>query len=269
MQNAFLAGLLSSFAFGTAGSFVVIKRLAGLSGGIAHAVLGGIGLAYYFHFPTILGALGFALISAFILGTVKMKAKQREDTVIAALWSVGMAGGIILMFFTPGYQSDLLNYLFADILLISKSYLWLLFGLDVFIFVVFFFFYRHFVYLSFDEDYTALRGLPVYWLNILLLCMIALTIIILIQVVGLILVIAMLTLPSAIAGLFVKRLSRMILLSTVLGVFFIFSGIVLSVFLNLPAGATIILFCGISYLIAINVKRIVVRHRKRLKKSDG
>ena len=157
MQNAFYAGLLASVACGMAGTYVVVKRISYISGGIAHAVLGGMGIAYYLGLNPLLGAVVFALCSAVLLGLVSIKAKQHEDTIIGALWAVGMAIGVIFISITPGYKVDLTSFLFGNILLVSTKDLAILCGLDLLILLLVLVFYRQFQAICFDEDYARLR----------------------------------------------------------------------------------------------------------------
>jgi zinc transport system permease protein len=255
LQNAVLAGILASIACGFTGTFVVIKKINFISGGIAHTVLGGVGIAYFLGLPPILGAFVAAFISAVIIGLVKLHAGQHEDTVISALWAVGMAVGIIFMYLTPGYSIDLLTYLFGNILMVSHNDIIILIVLNLFVIISFFIFYRQFVSISFDEEFSQVRGLPVNFLNIFLLVLIAFTIVVLIRIVGLILVIALLTLPAAISSLFMKTPARIIALSMFIGVLFTFSGIAISYEPNIPAGATIIVISGISYILALLLKK--------------
>lgn len=257
MQHAVLAGILAGFACGVSGAYVVVKRITFISGGIAHAVLGGMGIAYYYRLNPFYGAIVFALLAAVLLGTVKVKIRQHEDTVIGALWAVGMATGIIFMSLTPGYNVDLMSFLFGNILMVSHTALLITFVLDAVIFLVVLLFYRQFLAVCFDEDAARLRGLPVEFLYILLLCLIALTIVILIQVVGLILVIALLTIPAAIARLFSQTLTRMMVWASILGGLFTVFGLAVSFTPNLPAGATIIIIAGIGYIIALGMNRFL------------
>ncbi len=267
MQNAFFAALLAGISLGVTGTFVVLKRIATISGALAHTVLGGVGIAYYFGYNPIFGAFVFAVIAAVILGVVKRKAGQKEDTVIAALWAIGMSVGIIFMYITPGYQTDLLTYLFGNILLISKSQLYTIAGLDIFVLLLMFLFYRQFISISFDEQYSKLRGLKVNLIYILLLCIIAVTIVLLIQVVGLILVIALLSLPASIAEIYSKNIFKMILMSSILSVVFTILGLLISYPLNLPAGAMIVILSGAAYLISIIIKNLIPYHKKAVLKN--
>ncbi|NMB39395.1 MAG: metal ABC transporter permease [Firmicutes bacterium] len=265
IQNAVIAGVLSSLACGITGTYVVVKRITFISGGIAHAVLGGMGVAYYLGVDPLVGAVITALLSAVLLGLVNLKAKQHEDTVIGALWAVGMAVGIIFMSLTPGYNVDLMSFLFGNILMVTRPALRVLLLLDLIILLIVAIFYRQFLLVCFDEEYARLRGLPVDFLYILLLCLIALTVVILIKVVGLILVIALLTLPAAVSGLFTRSLRQMMGGAIVLGLLFTLVGLIISYNLNLPSGAMIIIVAGSSYLCALGLHKLhifIERHKK-------
>lgn len=259
LQNAFLAGALASIVCGISGTFVVVKRISSMSGGLAHAILGGVGIATYFQFSPLLGAFIFAFLASVILGVIKLRGNQHEDTIISALWAVGMALGILFIFLTPGYETQLQTYLFGNILMIESKSLYYLFFLNCAILILVFVFYRQFILICFDQEYARLRGLKVEFLYILLLCMIAFTIVVLIYVVGLILVIALLTLPASIATLFSHRISKIILSSIAIGFLFILGGLFTSYQANLPSGATIILIAGSFYLIALLFKKLKIK----------
>jgi zinc transport system permease protein len=256
IQHAVLAGVLSSFACGITGTYVVVKKISYLGGGIAHAVMGGLGIAYFLGINPLLGALVFALFAAILIGLVKLRLHQNEDTVIGALWSMGMATGIIFAYLTPGYNVDLLSFLFGNILMVSRDSLFILSFLDIVIFGIVFIFYHQFIYICFDEEYARLRGIPVDFAYLLLLCLIALTIVILIQTVGLVLVIALLTLPASIANMFSRSLAKMMLLAVILSIFFTMVGLLLSFSLNMPSGALIIMVAGLCYLVAFALRHL-------------
>ncbi len=262
LQHALLAGLLASVGCGVVGSYVVVKRIGFLAGGIAHAVLGGMGIALFYGVSPLSGALAAALVAAILIGWVSLRWREQEDTLIGALWAIGMAIGILFISRTPGYNVDLMSYLFGNILLVSSSDLWLMAVVDVVLAATVLLFYRQFMAVSFDEEFARLRGLPVTFFYLLLLCMVALTVVLLIQVVGLILVIALLTLPAAIAIQYVHTLGRIMLVAALLGVTFTTSGLALSYQPDLPAGATIILVAGTTYLLSTMLRG--VRRRRRL-----
>lgn len=258
LQHALLVGVLAGVACGIIGSYVVTKKISYIAGSISHTVLGGLGAARYFQvvhgwdwFAPLYGAVLASLLAALAIGLVSMKARQREDTVIGALWAVGMAAGILFISQTPGYNEDLMSYLFGSILMVSAQDLWLIGGLDLLVVIVAALFYNQFLAICFDEEFARLRGIRVEGFYLLLLCMTALTVVLLVTVVGIIMVIAIITLPAAVAGEFTKRLWHMMLLSALLTVAFTTTGLALSYGPNLPAGATIIVIAGAAYLVSV------------------
>ena len=258
LQHALLAGVLASVACGIIGSYVVTRKISYIAGSISHTVLGGLGAARYFQvvhgwdwFEPLYGAVLSSLIAALAIGLVSMRARQREDTVIGALWAVGMAAGILFISQTPGYNEDLMSYLFGSILMVSAQDLWLIAVLDLLVVIVAALFYNQFLAICFDEEFARLRGIRVEGFYLLLLCMTALTVVLLVTVVGIIMVIAIITLPAAVAGEFTKRLWHMMLLSALLTVAFTTTGLALSYGPNLPAGATIIVIAGAAYLLSV------------------
>ena len=261
MQNAVIIGLLASVACGVMGTYVVVRRIVFISGGISHAVLGGMGIAYFYGYNPIHGAVISALAAAVVIGLVSLRYHQHEDTIIGALWAVGMAVGILFIYKTPGYNVDLMSYLFGNILMVETQSVRLLGCLDALIIVLVFLFYKRFMAVCFDEEYSELQGIGVVSTYLLLLCLIALTVVILIQVVGIILVIALLTLPAATARYFVHSLGQMMILASILGAVFTTSGLIVSYEPNLPAGATIIVIAGLAYLLATGFKGLAVRFR--------
>lgn len=250
LQNAMIAGVLASIACGLIGTYVVVMRISYLAGGIAHSVMGGMGLAYYLGGSPFVGALIAAVVSALIIGWVKLYWQEREDTLIGALWASGMAIGVLFISQTPGYQVDLMSYLFGNILLVAKGDLWLMAGMDAVIIATIALLYRPFQAVAFDAQFARLRGLPVNFLYLLLLCIVALTVVLMIQVVGLILVIALLTLPAAIAGHYTKTLGSMMALASLLGLAFTSGGLAISYQPDLPAGACIILLAAATFIIS-------------------
>ncbi len=263
LQNALGAILLANLGCGIVGSYVVVKRIGFLAGGIAHAVLGGVGAALYFGFDTTLGALLSAVASALLIGWVSLRAGEHEDTLIGALWTVGMAVGILFISATPGYNADLMAYLFGNILMVRDSDLWLMTLLDLVLIGIVVGFYDALLAVSFDEEFARLRGLPVTFLYLLLLCLVAVTVVLLIRVVGLILVIALLTLPAATAGHYVHTLGRMMALAATIGLVISSLGLALSYHYDLPTGAVIILAAALLYLVSMLLTRLAQQRRAR------
>ena len=257
LQYALLCGLLASISCGIVGSFVVARKIEYISGGIAHTVLAGMGIAYFFAKNPTIGALITALLAALIIGGVSLKAKKYENTIISALWSVGMAIGIIFIAKTPGYNTDLMSYLFGNILMSTPTNLYLLATLDLIIIVFVALFYKQLLATAFDEEFAKLRGIAVNFYFLLLLCLVALTIVSLMQVVGLILMLALLTMPAAIARQHVNSVVKMIFVAMILGAIFTTAGIGISYHTNLPTGATIILFTAVVFLFSTIIKKTI------------
>lgn len=269
LQTALLAGLLASVGTGVVGSFVVVKRIAFLAGGIAHSVLGGMGAALYFGFDPLLGALIAAVLSALTIGAVRLRWQAQEDTLIGALWAIGMAVGILFIAKTPGYSRDLMSYLFGNILLVPPRELWLMVGLDLLLLGVVGLFYRQLLAVCFDEELARLRGVEVTFFYLLLLVLVAVTVVLLIQVVGLILVIALLTLPAAVAGHHVHTLGRMMVLAVLLGALQTSLGLALAYGPDLPVGPTIVLLAGAMYLVSAVASRLLAQRRARRSLARG
>ena len=265
LRYALIAGLLASVAFGMVGSYVVARRISYIAGAIAHSVLGGIGAGLYLQQAKGLhwchpmgGAVIAALAAALIIGLVSLYARQREDTVIGAIWATGMAVGLLLLAKTPGYV-DPMSYLFGNILLISRTDLWLVLALDVLVVVLGVFFYNKFLAVCFDQEFARMRGVRVELYYLLLLVLTALTVVLLVSVVGIVLVIALLTLPAAVAGHLSRRLWQMMVLGVVLCMAFIVTGLAGSYAYDLPSGPVIIMVAAVVYLAALVGRRVWAR----------
>ncbi len=254
VRNALVAGILSSILFGVLGSVVTVKRIAGLAGAISHAVLGGIGLALYLSankivpgLPPIAGALVFALISAALIGLVSLKAKQREDTVINALWAIGMSLGIVFIAKTPGY-ADPMSYLFGNILLVSTRDLVMLAVLDIVVIVLAWRYYPQIEASAFDEEFARTRGVSTDAVFLVILAVTAIAVVLLQTYVGIVMVIAMLTLPAGTSGYFARNLAGMMAIGTLFSVAFSVVGLAISWGLDLPSGAIVVLVAGATFL---------------------
>ncbi|MEE8170685.1 MAG: metal ABC transporter permease [Phycisphaerae bacterium] len=264
LQHALLAGVLAGVACGVIGSYVVVRRITVIAGSIAHCVLGGMGAARYLqrvhgwtHAEPLYGAVVAALAAAAVIGLVSLRAKQREDMVIGAVWAIGMAVGVLFISRTPGYSDDLMSYLFGDILLVSRRELWMMGALDLVIVAVGLLFFNQFLAVCFDEEFARLRGLNVELYYLLLLGLTALTVVLLVSVVGIVLVIALLSLPVAIAGHFARTLAQLMVLSALCSMLVTTGGLALSYGPNLPAGATSIVLAGAAYLIILLGRRLL------------
>ncbi|MBN2524871.1 MAG: metal ABC transporter permease [Deltaproteobacteria bacterium] len=270
LQYAILAGLLASVACGVVGSFVVVRRMTYLAGAIAHCVLGGMGAARYLQrvqgvtwMTPFLGATFAAVVAALIISVVTFKGRQREDTVLSAVWAIGMATGISFITATPGYSEDLMSYLFGNILMVGASDLLHIAMLDAVVVALMFLFYDKFLVISFLPELARLRGVRVDVYHTALLVLTSLTVVILTQVVGLVMVIALLTLPAATAFQFAGRLWSAMIIAAGLCVLFTIGGIALSYGPELPVGATVIQLAGGVYLLVLFGKKVWRRLHQR------
>ncbi|KYK34090.1 MAG: metal ABC transporter permease [Theionarchaea archaeon] len=256
MRNALIAAVLVSISCGIVGTYVVVRKIVFISGGISHAAFGGIGLGYLLGVNPILAALPFSVLSAVSIGIISKKTKLSEDTVIGVMWPVGMALGILFIHLSPGYAPDLFSYLFGNILTVPRVDLVMMVTLDAVIVVVVALFYREFLAMSFDEEFSIVVGVPAQKLYLLLLCLVGLSVVVLIRVVGVILVIALLTMPAAISRLFTHDMKRLMLSSIGTGITATVCGLFLSYGLDLPSGATIVLILGAGLIFSSLVKAL-------------
>jgi zinc transport system permease protein len=255
-RNALVAGALASVACGVIGTYVVVRRMVAISGGISHAAFGGIGLGYFLGIDPLIGATGFTVATALGMGALQLRAKQQMDTIIGAVWAAGMALGILFVYLTPGFAPDLFSYLFGNILLVPRGDILMMAILVVIIVTVVALFYLELQAITFDPDYAAVMNLPVERLALLLRVLRARTVVMLIRVVGIILVIALLTLPAAISRLYTTRIWSMMVGAVVLGISFTMAGMWLSYLLDVPSGATIILVSTLAYAGSLGIERL-------------
>ena len=260
LQYAIAAAILSSIAAGIVGSLNVVRRSTYIAGAISHCVLGGLGAARYFQtvyaiqwLSPFFGALIMALIAAVIIAYVTIYAKERIDSILSIVWSLGMAIGISFIMKTPGYSQDLMSYLFGSILMVTPGDLILMIILDIVIVVAAILFYNPILAVCFHEESARIRGIPVGATIFLFMILTALTIVLLTQIVGVVLVIALLSIPGATVSRFTSRLSTMMIFATLASLFFIFTGLYISYVPELSTGATIIEIAAITYCIVLLV----------------
>ena len=241
IQNALIAGVLISIAAGIIGSLVVVNKITFLTGGIAHSSYGGIGLAIYLGLPVLFGATVFAVLTAVIIAIITLNNRNRIDAIIGMMWASGMAIGIIFVDLTPGYNVDLMSYLFGSIIAVSNDDLIYMTALDIFIVSTVVFFYKQILAVSYDSEFATLRGINVKFFYTLILILAALCVVAAIKAVGLILVIALLTIPTYLAESFALRLSTMMVISSILATIFTILGLVVSYIYDISSGASIIM----------------------------
>ncbi|NLM03004.1 MAG: metal ABC transporter permease [Methanothermobacter wolfeii] len=241
MRNAIVAAVLVSIACGVVGSYVVTKRIVSISGGISHAAFGGVGLGYLLGVSPVTAAIPFTVGAAISMGAVTRKTGISEDTAIGILWSAGMALGIVFINLSPGYAPDLFSYLFGNILMVTPIDLWTMLILDLIIISSAVLFEREFLALCFDEEYAEVLGVPVDTFYLYLLALVALSVVVLIKAAGIILVIALLTIPAAIAKNFSMNMKDIMVKATLTGVLTALAGLWISYEFNLSSGAIIVL----------------------------
>ncbi|NIA15411.1 MAG: iron chelate uptake ABC transporter family permease subunit [Nitrospiraceae bacterium] len=259
LRYALLAGLVASVPFGIMGAYVTTRRISYIAGSIAHCALGGVGAALYFQsrlgleeygMLPLCGAVAQALLAAVLIGLVSLYGREREDTVIGAVWALGMAQGLLFMAKTPGYV-DPMNYLFGRIVLISRQDLWVVGILAAVVVVLALFFYNKLVAVCFDDEFARVRGVRVGAYYLLLLCLTAVTVVLMMTVVGIVLVIALLTLPAATAGHYSRRIWQMMALGVLLCMAFTTSGMALAYTWDFPTGPMIVMVGSGVYLASV------------------
>ncbi|MEN9918367.1 MAG: hypothetical protein RL662_803 [Bacteroidota bacterium] len=238
--NALLGALFACIACGIIGTYIVIKRLVFISGGITHASLGGLGIGFYLGINPMVSAMVFSILSAFGIEWLSSRQGVREDSAIAAFWSFGMAIGIICIYLKAGFAPNLSEYLFGNILTITRSDIYLFVGLATILSIVFFLFRREILYAAFDPDFAKTRNLPVKFIEYTMMFFIAVTIVLTIRLVGVVLLMSLLTIPQMTANLYTANFSKMIFLSIFFGLIGCISGLILSAYINVPSGAFII-----------------------------
>lgn len=258
-QNALLGSFLASIACGIIGSYIVVRRLVFISGGITHASLGGLGVGYYFGLNPILGALIFSILSAFGIQWMSSKQNVREDSAIGAFWSLGMAIGIIFIFLKSGFAPNLSEYLFGNILTIASSDILYLAILSILLIFIFSIWGKEILYISFDSDFAKTRNLPVKMVEYSMMFFIAVTIVLSIQLVGIVLLMSLFTLPQMTANLFTHKFRMMIVLSIIFGFIGCVAGLLLSYYLSVPSGAFIIFVLTGMYVIGKITQRFTTK----------
>jgi zinc transport system permease protein len=262
LKNAIAATVLVNIVCGIVGTYVVIKKIVFISGGISHAAFGGIGLGYFLGVNPIITAVPFSLLSALAVGLISKRSKLSEDAAIGIIWAVGMALGIIFINLTPGYAPDLFSYLFGNILTIPVSDLYIMLAMNLIIILIVALFFKEFNAISFDEEFSTVVGIPNRILYLVLLCMVALSVVILIRIVGIILVIALLTIPSSICRQFTYNIKKLIISSIVVGIILTLTGLWISYLLDLASGATIIIVLAVVFLFSFFMKKAVILVRR-------
>lgn len=250
MQRGMLAGLMVGVLCAVLGCYVVLRSMAFLGDAMAHAVLPGVAIAYLLGGNLFFGALGAAVVVALGIGFFSRKGAVKEDTAIGILFTAALALGIALISSIRTYAVDLSHILFGNVLGVSESDLWLTAGIGAAILLVTLLAYKPFLVISFDPVLAATLRLPVEFFRTLMLVLLAFTIVVSIQSVGVGLVAAMLVTPAATAYLLARRLPAMMALAALVGAFSSVVGLYASYYLNIASGAAIVLTATLCFLIA-------------------
>jgi len=250
MRNALAAGLGASVLCGVIGIYIILNKIVFISDGIAHSAFGGIGLGYFLGYDPLAFGIISAVLTALGIGMISSRARVSEDTAIGVFMATGMALGVMLLTLSQGYARDLYGYLFGNILAVTESDVLLISALTLIILSIIFLLYKEFLLLSFDPIYAQAIGLPVQRLRLLLLAMVAFSVVILIKIVGIIMVIALLTIPGAISRRHLSGLPAIMVGSIFLGMIFVTVGLLISYELDVPSGATIILTAAVAFFLS-------------------
>lgn len=256
MQNAVIVSVLGAIACGIIGTLVTVNRMSALAGSIAHASFGGLGLAYMAGFDPLLGATGFAVASAVGITAISSRKRTRTDTAMATMWATGMAAGLVFIKLSGTYSADLMSWLFGSLLAVSASDITFAIILDIVILLLITGLYKEFLAVSFDQEFSTLQGVPTSLIRGLFLVLTALTAVLLMKITGLIMVIAMLSIPAAIAEMYMTSLWKMMILASVLAALFSLAGLWLAWVLDLPPGAVIILVAAFTYAVSLIVEKV-------------
>ncbi len=265
MRNAVLAALLASIVTGIIGTVAIEKKLISMSGGIAHASFGGIGFGYLLGFEPIWGGLLFAVGASGIICKLPKNARLKADTMIGILWSFGMALGILFITLAPGYMPDMTSYLFGDILSVSTGSITYMAGFTAVVVLLFVMLYNHLMLYLFDEEYATARGINVKLMEWVVYIMIPVGIIVLVKVVGIILTIALMTIPVSIAKLYFKTFGKVVAFSMVFSFLFCMAGLMVAYYANIPSGVCIVIISTLAYLLLTFTRNGFQRRRHRQK----
>ncbi len=262
LRYSLIAGLIASISFGVVGTYVVARRITYIAGAVAHCALGGIGAALYAQrvlgwawCDPVYGALVVSVSAALVIGWVTLRGSEREDTIIGALWAIGMAIGFLFIQKSPGTVNTT-TYLFGDINIVSATDVWLTSILAIVVILLAYLYHKQFVAIAFDEEFARVRGVRVSLFYLLLLCLTAVTVVILVRIVGIIMVIALLTLPAAIASRLGRGFLQIMLIATALCMLFISSGLAVSYNAETVTGPTIILIAAVTYFASLLLPRL-------------
>jgi zinc transport system permease protein len=251
ISSSVYAGILISVSIAIIGSLIVINKAASITGSIAHGSFGGVGIGIYLGANILLSTSVFTVLLALLLSFITLKFKHRQDSLIGVIWALGMSIGIIFISLSPGYHSDLMSYLFGNILLVENQDLYMMGAVDILLFLSIVFLYNRFLAMSYDRDFLFLRGINSNLLYTYFLILTALTIVMSVRAIGIILILALFTIPPIIAEKFTKKFYNMMILSGILAVFFIISGILISANYDISPTPVIVIIASIALFLSM------------------
>lgn len=247
--NALIGVLIISVATAIVGTYVMARRMASITGGVTHACFGGLGLGYYLGVSPIMMAGVFAIGSSLAVEWLSARHKVREDSAIAVVWSLGMALGVLFVFLTPGFVPELNAFLFGNILNISHTDLWIFALYTALLVGLFAWKSREIVACAFDRDFARVQGLPVKAITLAMTVMTALCIVLAIRLVGIMMLMAVISLPQMSAEVFTRRFNRVMWLSALISVAGGVCGLIVSAYVDVPCSALIVLVLGAVYVL--------------------
>ena len=253
LADAFVACLLTAITCGIVGSYVVARRMVFLSGGITHASFGGLGMAIYAGFNPLVGALLFASAASIGVEFASRQGRIREDSAIGIIWSVGMALGALFMSLTPGYAVELPSYLFGSISLVDGNDIKWLMLLMVAVVIGAVVWGRKIMYVTFDEGFARSQGLPVELIAYIMSVVVAVTIVLSIKVMGIVLLMSLVTIPTVVANTITKDYRLITLLAVVTALVCNIAGFIMSYEIELPNGGGIPTGSCIIFLLSVTL----------------
>ncbi len=260
LTNAVIACILSGITCGIVGTYIVARRMVFLCGGITHASFGGLGIAFYLGVNPLLGALVFAILSAVGIEYTSNKTNIREDSAIGLMWGIGMALGALFMALRPGYTSgDLSSFLFGNIISVTTEDIIALAALTILLALGALLFLKPVMYMVFDRDFARSAGVNTTIAGYILSVITAVTIVLSIRVMGIILLISLMTIPTVIATTFSKNYGKITLYASAIAAIGALAGVVISYYLEVPSGPAIIF---VLTLVLIIVKLLSLQRKK-------
>lgn len=257
-QYALAASVLTGILCAFVGTYVVTRRMSLISGGIAHSSLGGVGLAAWLGFSPTIGAIVFAIVSGYIIRWLSRRKGVREDSAIAMVWTLGMSIGVITAYLAPSFLPELPTFLFGNILTITSSDIITLLILAIVTVIFFVVFLPQIITVAFDYEFALSQRIHAKFIDTIMIILVALTVVACIKVVGIVMAIALLSIPQMTANILFHTFRKIVVLSIIVGIFDCVIGLVAAYYFNVPCGATIIVVSVVIYVLVKAIKNIIL-----------